>query len=76
VQERVVAFPVLLEGEPGPVRLVDVQFDPEARLGPVGVDLEALDEEVHRGLGQPRLPHDLEEALLEPRAGEGRLLLI
>ena len=50
VQEVVVPHPVLLEGEPRPVRLVGVEFDPEARLLPVGVDLMAGDEDVHRGL--------------------------
>ena len=43
---------------------------------PVGVDLVALDEEVHRGLGQPGLSHQLEEPPLEPGAGEDRLLVV
>jgi hypothetical protein len=42
-QQLVISFPVLLEGQPRPVRLVDVEFDPEALRLPPGVDLVAGD---------------------------------
>jgi hypothetical protein len=70
VQEVVVPDPVVLEREPRPMRLVNVEFDPELLRLPIRIELVPGDEDVHRGLRQPRLPHQLEESTLEPGAGE------
>jgi hypothetical protein len=58
------------------VRPEDVEFDPEAVIGPVRVDLVAGDETVHRRRRQPALPHDLQEPSLEIGAGEDRRLVV
>ncbi|MFL5865142.1 MAG: hypothetical protein ACJ780_30990 [Solirubrobacteraceae bacterium] len=55
---RVVGEPIDLHGHPF--------------CGPEEVDLVAVAPDVGQGLGQLRLTHELEEALLGARTGEGR----
>lgn len=52
-QQVLLTEAVALEGGVGPVRRVGVQFDREAVLGPVDVELEAMDDEVGRGTRRP-----------------------
>jgi hypothetical protein len=52
-QQLVIPFPVFLERQSRPVRPEDVEFDPEAVIGPVRVDLVAGDETVEGAGSQP-----------------------
>jgi hypothetical protein len=67
---------VALEGSPGTVRLEEIEFDREAQLRPVRVELLPSDVEVHRGRREAGGDDEVAEAPLEARAGEGRVRLV
>jgi hypothetical protein len=50
------------------VELPAVELDDQPRVGPVGVDLVALDDGVHDGSRQPVLVAEAQEAALEAGA--------
>ena len=54
-QQVLLPLAISLERRPRPVRLEDVQFDREAELRSVAVELEPMDDEVRTRLRQPRL---------------------
>ena len=56
--------------------LVEVEFDCEAELRPVGIELVTVRVEVHRGGGDAGAPNPFAEVLLEARAGEGQVGLV
>jgi hypothetical protein len=68
--QLLLADPVALEGGAGAVGLEEVEFDGEALLRPVGVELVARDDEIHRRPRQPGAPGKRTEAALEARAGD------
>lgn len=51
--------------------VVRVEFNGEALDRPVGIELESVDEEIHRRLPKPGAANQGKEATLKARAGEG-----
>jgi hypothetical protein len=70
-QQILVAEVIALEGGVGAMGRVSIEFDREATLGPVDIELEPGLDEIGRRPRQPRLQDRCEEAPLELRAGEG-----
>ena len=66
-----VAEVIALEGGVGAVGRVGVEFDREALLGPVDIELEPGLDEVGRRPRQAGLQDGFEEQRLEPGTGEG-----
>jgi len=66
-----VALLVALEGAAGAVEAVGVQLDDQVAVRPVGVDLVAVEQRVHRGTRDAVAVAEVEKRRLEVAAGEG-----